>query len=111
MPRVPVYDNFQVAPNNLPNVRVDGGLSPEQAAAPGRQMQEFGRALQTAGGAGADIALDVQQQANQLRIDDALNKAAEIGASLTYDKEVGYQNLRAGLQIDRCWIAGQGAHQ
>ena len=47
------------------------------------------------------IALDMQQQANQLRVDDALNKAKEAALRLTYDKDAGFTNLKGINALER----------
>ena len=74
MPRVPTYDSFQAAPNTLPQNRFD---APAMADTAGRQAQETGRALLSTGGQLGQIALDMQREANKVKIDDAMNQAVK----------------------------------
>ena len=74
MPRVPTYDGLQVGRNTLPNAQLRGASSyaPVQDVA-GQQAQQMGRAMQQFGGEIGRIALDMQHEANQLRVTDALS--------------------------------------
>lgn len=74
MPRVPTYDSFQATPNTLPQNRFD---APAMADTAGRQAQETGRALLSTGGQLGQIALDMQREANKVKIDDAMNQAVK----------------------------------
>lgn len=98
MPRVPTYDSFQATPNTLPQARL---TMPEMPDVAGQQAQQMGRAMMAGGQGLAQVALDVQQQANQLRVDDALNRAKEAALRLTYDKDVGFTNLRGINALER----------
>lgn len=98
MPRVPTYDNFQATPNTLPQTRM---VMPEMPDMAGQQAQQMGRAMMAGGQQIGQVALDMQQQANQLRVDDALNKVKEAALRLTYDKDVGFTNLRGINALER----------
>ena len=98
MPRVPTYDSFQATPNTLPQARL---TMPEMPDVAGQQAQQMGRAMMAGGQQIGQVALDMQQQANQLRVDDALNKAKEAALRLTYDKDVGFTNLRGINALER----------
>lgn len=98
MPRVPTYDNFQATPNTLPQTSM---TMPEMPDVAGQQAQQMGRAMMAGGQQIGQVALDMQQQANQLRVDDALNKAKEAALRLTYDKDVGFTNLRGINALER----------
>lgn len=98
MPRVPTYDAFQATPNALPNARV---TAPDMLDVAGQQAQQFGQGLMRAGDAAARIALDVQNEANQLRVDDALNRAKEAALRLTYDKDAGFTSQRGINALER----------
>ncbi|GAB3190777.1 transglycosylase SLT domain-containing protein [Hydrogenophaga aquatica] len=98
MPRVPTYDGFQATPNTLPQTRL---TLPEMPDVAGQQAQQTARAMAASGQALGQVALDMQQQANQLRVDDALNRAKESALRLTYDKEVGFTNLRGINALER----------
>jgi hypothetical protein len=45
--------------------------------------------------------MDMQTQANQLRVDDALNQAKEESFRLSYDKEAGFLNVRGKDAVER----------
>jgi hypothetical protein len=91
MPRVPTYDSFQATPNTLPQPHM---AMPEMPDVAGQQAQQMGRAMMAGGQSIGQVALDMQQQANQLRVDDALNQAKEAALRLTYDKDAGFINLK-----------------
>lgn len=67
----------------------------------GRQAQQVGDAMQRAGASVGQVALDMQNQANQLRVDDALNQAKETALRLTYDKDAGFTNLKGINALQR----------
>ena len=98
MPRVPTYDSFQATPNTLPQTRM---TMPEMPDVAGQQAQQMGRAMMAGGQQIGQVALDMQQQANQLRVDDALNKAKEAALRLTYDKDAGFTNLKGINALER----------
>lgn len=98
MVRVPTYDNFQVSPNTLPQVSVQQPDMPDIA---GRQLQQTGQAMGVAGQQVGEVALDLQQQANQLRLDDAMNQAKEEALRLTFDTDAGYSNLHGINALER----------
>ena len=98
MPRVPTYDSFQATPNTLPQTRM---TMPEMPDVAGQQAQQMGRAMMAGGQQIGQVALDMQQQANQLRVDDALNRAKETALKLTYDKDVGFTNLKGINALER----------
>lgn len=98
MPIVPRFDAQQVAMASQPNVRFDAPTMPDVA---GQQAQRMGNALQQAGDAAGRIAMDMGQQASQLRIDDALNQAKEAALRLTYDKDTGFSSLKGINALQR----------
>lgn len=87
MPRVPVVEQQQVQSTGMSGTRIDSGMGPEMAAIAGRQLESMGNALQR----GGQETFNLVQQANQVRVDDALNKLRERQLKLTYDKDVGFQ--------------------
>lgn len=111
MPRVPTYDNFQTQIAQQPNVQAQatnaiapnavapGGPTPGAIAAD--QAGGFGRALSSAGDAAGKMMLDMQQQANTLRVDDAVNRAKESAQTLTFDKATGYTSQRGINALER----------
>lgn len=101
MPRVPTYDTLQVGQSGLPQTQLQGPQAVEMPDVAGRQALQAGQAMQNAGGQIGRIALDIQQQANQLRVDDALNRVKEQALRLTFDPEQGYANLRGVNALER----------
>lgn len=75
MARVPQYQGGQVLPSVRPVNRVSGAPSPDQAAIPGRQLQEFGQAVGQAGDVVGQIAAIEQDKINKVRFNDAYNQA------------------------------------
>lgn len=98
MPTVPRYDNPQVTPNTLPAVRLD---APQAFDFAGLQARQLGQSMVQAGQGVGQIAVDMQQQANQLRVDDALNQAKEAALRLTYDKDAGFTSLKGINALQR----------
>lgn len=98
MPRVPTYDNLQVAPTVNPDVRM---AAPELQDFSARQASANGQALMSAGGAVARIAADMQNDANLVRVDDATNKANEAALALQYDKTNGFLNIKGEAALNR----------
>ena len=98
MPRVPTYDNFQTAPNALPQTQL---RSPDMPDVAGAQLRDLSQNLGRAGDAAGRIALDMQTEANQLRVDDAINRAKEAALKLTYDKDLGFTNQRGINALER----------
>ena len=98
MPTVPTYDSFQAAASTLSPARLSAPNIQDHSA---QQMQQLGREAQRFSGALGKIALDMQQQANQLRVDDALNKAKEAALRLTYDKDSGFTSLKGINALER----------
>lgn len=98
MPTVPTYDSFQAAPGALPQTRLTMPDAPDVA---GQQAQQMGQGLQRAGGELGRIALDMAQQANQVRINDAMNKAVAAKNRLIYDPAEGFVHLRGEAALTR----------
>lgn len=108
MPKVPTYDNFQVDPQNLPNVQIrpagvrfDTNWTQEQATLPGRTMQQFGQAMTQAGTAMSKMVADELEQANTVRVNDAMNKAAKARLELTFNPEYGFVNIKGENALKR----------
>lgn len=89
MPRVPAMQEFRggVMPSTLPQVQVQAQQMPDVA---GAQTQQLAQGLQQAGAATARIAADMAQ----VRVNDALNKAARLRQQLTFDPAVGFANIK-----------------
>lgn len=103
MPKVPTYDSPRVGSAGLPGVRQGGAAPPvvDVAGPAARQNQMLGQGLMRTGGAMADIALQAQQEANQLRVDDAMNQARERVMQYTYDPQNGYMSIKGRDAMER----------
>lgn len=97
MPRVPIVDAPRVNSSGLPGVRQQAGPGALAQEIGARQTAQLGQGLMSAGVAATSIATDMQQQANQLRVDDAVNQAKEAALKLTFDPQAGYTNVK-GIQ-------------
>ena len=98
MPRVPTYDNFQQMPAQFQPVQIQPATP---RVDPGAQAASFGQATERAGAVAMDMELEALKQANQLRVDDALNKALEAEMRLAYDKDAGYTSQRGISALER----------
>lgn len=94
MPTVPTYDNLQVAATALPQARFS---TPQVQDFASRQMQETGRAMMGAGSELSKVVLDAQREADEVRINDAMNKAVR----LTTDLQVEALGLRGENALKR----------
>lgn len=99
--QVPVAENFDQTPGAAPSTRFTDTLSPDAAAAPARQMQEAGQAMQRMGRGVANVAIDMQNTASQVRVSDALNQARQAQLDLTYNPEGGFANVKGRDAIYR----------
>lgn len=98
MATVPRYDTPQVEQNTLPAARFD---APEAQNFQAKQLQQAGDAVQRTGVVLSHIEAQAQNEANQLRVDDALNKAREVANRMTFDKDIGYTTLRGENALNR----------
>lgn len=98
MPTVPSYGGAQAAPSPAPGATFTASAVPDFS---GQQMQQAGAAIEHVGGAVNNIAIDMQQQVNQVRVDDALNKARQSVLDLTYNQQTGYKNLKGDSALTR----------
>ena len=98
MPRVPTYDQFQATPTVQPNVQVS---APQIQDVAGQQAQQMGRGLMQAGGDVGRIALDMQNEANQLRVIDATAAAREKLYDLMYKPETGLLQQKGWNALQR----------
>lgn len=99
MARVPTYDSPQVAPGGaVPQGRL---AMPEMSDAPGQQLQALGGAMQKFGGSVGRIAADMQAEADEVRITDALNRVKEQALTLQHDRDVGYLSVKGRDAFER----------
>lgn len=98
MPLVPSYDNLQTRVDVGPTPNVGG---PNPLTIVGEQQQQVGAATSRASDALSRIMLDAQDQANQVRVNDAMNQAMGARLKLTHDKDAGYSALQGRAALDR----------
>ncbi|WP_420997593.1 transglycosylase SLT domain-containing protein [Cupriavidus sp. 30B13] len=101
MPRVPTYDSPQVQPQGLPGARVEAAPVQLAVNAANDQAAQLNRATSQLADTTFNIGLDMQRQANALRVDDALNQAREAAMRLTFDKTDGYTNIKGRDALER----------
>jgi soluble lytic murein transglycosylase len=101
MPVVPTYENLRTGVAGPAGGQFNAPSGPSGSEIAGQQMQQLGQAVQGAGDMAARMQMDIQQQLNQTRVDDALNRVKEEQMRLTHDKELGYSNLRGVQALDR----------
>ncbi len=101
MPKVPTYDNFQTAQSGSPNTPYAASTTPNASQVEGGQLQELGAATQRAGDAATHIALQMQDTANQVRVNDAVNQARKAAQDLAYSPDNGYLNLKGDSALTR----------
>lgn len=102
MPKVPEYGVApQVSPAALPGVRQAPSMSTGMMMEGARQADQLGKGLTDLGSNLARQQIDAQNQANQVRVDDAINKAKEAALDLTYNQQTGFTTLRGNSALDR----------
>lgn len=101
MPRVPTYDSPQAAAQNLPGVQAQSVASASTLGQGGAQLERIGQQVVGAGNEFGKIAIDMQNMANQTRVDDALNQARQQALALTFDPQAGYLSLKGSAALDR----------
>lgn len=74
MPRVPSLDTFQTSLATLQPGRFDTSNLPSGAEIATRQAGQLGQAAMQAGTVAGRIATDMQEQANQVRVNDAVTR-------------------------------------
>lgn len=101
MPVVPTRDNFSVKPTTAPSSNIRNTMSPEGAAAGAAQVSAMGDAMQRTAQRGAEIRLDIMDEANQLRVADAVNQAREHAIRLQHDPKEGYTQFKGYDALNR----------
>lgn len=97
MPRVPSYDNFQAQETVNPTVQFQAPSGPTAGSIVAEQQGQMGRAMQGAGSEINKIAIDAQQQANQLRVEDV---AAQLD-KIKLDRQIKALSLTGRAALER----------
>jgi soluble lytic murein transglycosylase len=98
---IPTQTTFGVGQTAAPDVNLTAPGGPNAEQIVGAQTEAAGRAMQGAGDAASKIALAVQDQVNQTRVNDAVNQARIASQNLTYDPAQGYRALRGNDALTR----------
>jgi hypothetical protein len=98
MPTVPIYDNLRTSVGPAPDTAPRG---PGAMQITGQQMAGLGESLQRAGGGLQSMLLDEVQQANQVRVTDAMNQAVAARLRRTHDQDEGFSALAGRSALDR----------
>ena len=96
MPVVP-RGQLRVGMTSEPNARVSAPLAKDYSH---EQSQQMGQSMQQFGADMGNIALNIQQEANKIRVQDAVNKATAEALDLTYG-ENGYKRLEGEGVMNR----------
>lgn len=75
MPKIPVYDPYQVQQQVRPGVRFEAPSGPGPGQIAGEQMQQFGQQVEQTGGEFSQMILEQQQRTNELRVLEQYNAA------------------------------------
>ena len=101
MPRVPTYDQFQASPNTLPQTALAARPVTGVPTLPAEQARQTGRAMFASAQNVGQIALDMQRQADQSRVDEARQALETDALQLADDKDTGFSNLRGANALNR----------
>jgi hypothetical protein len=102
MPRVPEYGAApQVSPNALPGVRQAPSTNAAMLGEGARQMDQLGKGLTAVGDATARIQIDMANEANAVRVDDALSQAKAAALDLTFNQQSGFSTLKGDAALNR----------
>lgn len=100
MPRVPSRDSFEAVASPGPSTSFDtSGVGREMQGA--RQMESFGESIRQNSLKLSKIEIDAQREANELRANDALNKARQRAIELTYNTDDGFSLLKGVDALER----------
>ncbi len=97
----PTYSNFTVSQTATPDVNLQPPSGPMPGQVGAAQADAIGRAASGTGDAASRIALSIQDQVNQTRVNDAVNQARIAAQQLTYDPQNGYQALKGNDALSR----------
>ena len=109
MAKIPLYSGQQVQLDNLPNARQqiatpDGAFGATQAAQSAqlaKGLGDLGEGIARADRLQQQAVLRAQQEADQVRVDDALNQLRETEMDLTFDTNSGYTALQGVAALNR----------
>lgn len=101
MPTVPDYGGLKEGQTVGPDVPFAQASGPNAGEIGAQQVSQAGAALSGAGKTAVDVGNDQLDIANQVKVNDAMNQARAAAQTLTYDPQVGYQNLKGDAALTR----------
>lgn len=102
MPKVPEYGAApQVSPAALPGVRQAPSTNANMLGEGARQASALGAGLMNTGQSFAQIQIDQQNEANAVRVDDALSQAKAAALDLTFNQQSGFSTLKGDAALNR----------
>lgn len=101
MATVPRLTAPSVAPTAAPDFREQNPVNADVLNISARQTQQPGAALVGLGGQMENVRLQMLEQANALRVDDALNQATEQALRLQHDPKEGYTTQKGYDALNR----------
>ncbi|KPU94697.1 hypothetical protein APR50_10465 [Variovorax paradoxus] len=101
MATVPRVTQRSVAPAGAPNITLQNSQSAGLLSIGARQSQAAGAALGQAGEVLERARYEAIEQANALRVDDALNQATEAALRLQSDPKDGYSSIKGYDALNR----------
>lgn len=101
MATVPRLTAPSVAPTAAPDFREQNPVNADLLNISARQTQQAGAAMVAAGGEMEAIRRQMLDQANALRVDDALNQATEQALRLQHDPKEGYTTQKGYDALNR----------
>jgi soluble lytic murein transglycosylase len=96
--RVPTTDTFQKSANVLPANQL---AAPNYQNFAGKQAAEAMQASMAFSGEVRKIQLDIDRQADEVQVIDAMNKASAAKNRLTYDQNEGFKHLQGEAAMNR----------
>lgn len=97
MPTVPTF-GAQAAPTGASSI---GFSNPQPTNATPGQLMNLGDGMARAGAGLANVAIDMVQQVNQVRVDDGMNIVRQKKLDLTFNTDMGFKGLRGDAALTR----------
>ena len=97
MPTVPVYDSPKVELTSLPNVRADAPVMPDVGDRAGKAITQ---GMNDIASSTNTFALKLADQANSVRVVDAMNQAMQAKIKWTTDPTAGFVHLKGAQALD-----------
>ena len=104
MPRVPIYDSAQVAPQQIPSTQFTQLSAPANLATlmsdGADRQQKLGQQMVSAGSAFGEVAVKMQADVNEAKVKEADNAIADSIREVLHNPETGYLTQTGKAAID-----------